>query len=687
MNRLCFIVLLFSLSVLPSNARAEDHELPFFPENYAPDGADPFKAILEAYHAGQFSRAISETDRLLQQLAEGPLSETASFLRGDLYLKWAETGQPDHLQDALAAFKEAQLRYPDSENAIRSLWRIGQIYRKLGLYYESIGSFKRILLRHPNSRFALSARIGIAETYQRWKKWKEADNTYEQIDLRSLSKEDQVSVLLGHADSLYHQNNFEAAYRKYERGRALTDPPATPVILFQHAESAYRTGRTARAREIFLDLLTLSPTDPLAPVALAKTGDTWRQEGEFDKASLIYLEVQSSIAPNPSGGLAKLVASIGQLAIQECGAPLPHKHSFDCQAIRDREDIREALGLMEKQATAVLQAPFLEGVAQETLMEAIEQFRIYGALPAALELESRFLALLPFSYFRLRLAALHRKTISEEVGRLAKEEDDLKIVALFHARSSDFTPPMLTGPTGLQVGISHSRLGLYAQSIDLYAPIAATPSNPLSEEALFLLGKSLLEKRDYPQAEQKFNAFLKRYPKSRRISPLLIDLGTALDQQGKHHRAVEIYNDWLRKYPNHPDEERVSLRLAKAYRLKGDFRKEAAIYLKWINRNPAAAADLSLPLGSAFYRLKEYQKAIQAYQTALKEKTGNPEGDWIQLQIAKSYRALGQKSRGRALFDQLSQNAKDPLVRQMAAEAMATLNLRSIADGNRRKEG
>jgi len=686
MNRF-LIFFISSLTFLSSSVQAEDRELPLFPENYAVEGEDPFKTVLEAYRSHHFARAITDTEQVLEKLSTGPLAETASFLLGDLHLKWGVTGGgSNHLHDALAAFQAAQRKYPDSENAVRALWRMGQIYEKLGLYYESIGSFKRILLRHPNSRFAPLARIGIAETYQGWKKWEEAKEAYEQIDLKSLSNSDQASVLLGRAKSLYHLEQFEAAYRKFEQARALSTHPATPTTLYQHAESAYRTGHTARAREIFFDLLTLYPDDPLGPIAFVKTADTWRREGKWDKATPIYAQVQSSSTPNSSGGLDKLVASVGQLAMQECDAASPRRPPLDCQQIRNREEIRLALTEMEKQARAIVQASSLHDAAPEILMETIVQFRRYGSFPIALELESRLLDRLLPPLFRLRLAAVHRKTIAEEISRLAEEENDLKIVALFHARSSEFTPPMLTGPTGLQVGISHARLGLYAQAIELFAPITVTPS-PVQEEALFQLGKSYFEKGEFPQAEQKWNAFLKRYPKSRRLSSLLIDLGTVLDDQGKHNRAIETYGRWLRQYPNHPDQARVSILLAKAYRRKGDFRKEAAIYLKMINHHPEKAAELSFSLGDAYYRLREYQKAIQAYQAALKEKKGSPEGDWIQLQIAKSYRALGQRKRGLSLFDQLAQNAKDPLIRQMAEEAVATLNLRTVIHGDRRKEG
>lgn len=684
-----YILFILSLAALPSNTLAEDRELPLFPENHAAEGADPFKTILEAYHGGQFARAVSETNRLLQNISDGPLSETASFLRGDIHLKWAETGGESHLHDALAAFNEARLMYPDSENAVRSLWRIGQLYAKLGFYYESIGSFKRIPLRHPNSRFALLARIGIAETYREREKWKEAADLYEQIDLRSLSQADQVSVLLGHADSLYHQNDFENAYQKYERGEALAGnlgTPVSPVVLFQHAESAYRTGHTVQARNRFSNLFNIFPTHSLAPIALARMGDAWRREGKFDEAGFIYAQAQSAPESDSAGGLDKLMASIGRLTMHGCAPAVAQKRPAGCQG-GNQEEIRQALDLMEKQVKTVLQATPLGHFAQEILLEAVEQFRTYGSFSVALDLENRLLALLPSSLFRLRLAAVHRKTINEEISRLAKEEDHLRIVALFHALSSNFTPPMLTGPTGLQVGRSHARLGLHAQAIDLYAPIAASVSSRLAEEALFLLGKSLLEKGEYAQAEQKLSVFLKRYPKSRHLSSLLIDLGAALDHQGKHPRAIEIYNDWLRRHPHHPDQERVSLLLARAYRRNGDFRKEAAIYLERINRLPATAADLSYPLGDAYYRLQEYQKAIQAYQKALKENPEIQEGDWIQLQIAKSYGALGQKRRGHALFDQLVRNTKDPLVRQMAAEALATLSLRTVIDGDRRKEG
>lgn len=688
MKRVVFIILLLNSIVLAPDIRAEDRDLPLFPENHSAEGDDPFKTILQAYQEGQFALAVSETDRLLQQVPKGPLSETASFLRGDLHLKWAETGGAHHLDDALGAFKEAQMMHPDSENAVRSLWRMGQVYEKMGFYYEAIGSFKRILLRHPNSRFALLARIGIAETYRGWEKWKEAADAYEQIDLRSLSQEDQVSVLLGHADSLYQQADFKTAYQKYERGDALSsspERPVSPIVLFQHAESAYRTGHMVQARNLFTNLFNIFPTHSLASIALARTGDTWRREKRFDEAGIIYAQIQSAPAADPNSSLDKIMASIGQLAMQECAAA-EQKRPSHCQE-ENHEEIRQTLGLMEKQVKTVLQAAPLDGFTQEVLLEGIEQFRIYGSHSVALELQSRFLTLLPSSLFRLRLVALHRKTIGEEVGRLAKEEDHLKIVALFHALSSNFTPPMLTGPTGLQVGKSHARLGLHTQAIDLYAPISASLSSRFAEEALFLLGKSLLEKGDYPQAEHKMNTFLKRYPKSRHLSALLVELGAALDHQGKHPRAIKIYAEWLLKNPKHADQEKVSLLLAKAFRKKGDYRKEAAIYLKWIDHRPENAAELSFPLGDAYYRLREYQKAIQAYQTALKEKSETPQGDWIHLQIGKSYAALGQKTRGRSLFDQLARNAKDPLVRQMAAEAMATLNVRSAIDGNRRKEG
>lgn len=680
------LTLIFGLIFFSSNVRGEDRALPFFPENYTTEGEDPFKTVLEAYHAGNYARALSENDRLLKQLSEGPLAETASFLRGDIYLKWAETGNRPHLHDALAAFHEAQQKYPQSENAIRGFWRLGEIYRDLGFYYESIGSLKRILLRHRNSRFAPLARIGIGQTYLGWKKWKEAADIYARLDLRALSEEDQASVLLGHADSLYHLNDFETAYRKYEQGRAIEGAPVTTAILFQHAESAYRTGRTSQARELFFNLMTLSSVDPLAPVALARTGDAWRREGVRDKAGLIYTQVLSAPGSNPSAGLDKLIASIGQLAMQECGASLPRK-SGDCQTFKSQEGIGQALALVEKQANMVLEAPALSEVAHETVLEAIEQFRIYGSFSVALDLGNRLLARVPLSPLQLRLAAVYRKTMADEINRMAKEGDDFNIVAFFHARSSDFTPAMLVGPTGLQIGISHARLNLHSQAIDLYAPIAASVSSPLAEEALFLLGKSLIEKGDDARAQQRLEIFLARYPKSAKVPAVLRDLGVVLDRQGKPDRAITTYTDWLRRYPHHPQQREISLLLAKAYRQKGEFRKEVAIYQKWIERDPEKSGDLALSLGNAYYQLREYGKAIQAYQSALKEKSEGPEGDWIRFQMAKSYHRLGQKDRGSSLLDQLSQSARDPLIRQMAVEEVATLKLRSVTDGSRRKQG
>ncbi len=745
----CLVILgglFLSVPIVTAQDSGSDSRLPIFPENRAglskpapperglaspppsakPDGAspstlssfadspaeslagplreDPFEPILQAYHAGEFAEAVSKTSHLLESLSVGPLAETASFLIGDLHLAWAERDGAEHFHQALAAFRNAQRTYPDTENTVRAFLRTGQAYLGLGLYYESIGSFKRVLTKHPHSRFAPSAKMKIAQAYQAWQKWKEADAAYRQIDPSSFSGEEGSWLSFGHAEVLFHLGRYESAYKKYEGAVPRGETGNTPVplrllpILFQYGEVAYRTGRTAKAREIFSRFLKTASQnkmaidqmapDPLVPIALARMGDAWRMEGKDQEAGQVYQQVLSLGASHPNATAARMLASAGQLAMRPCGAHPGQKAFPDCLSEQYREEIRPLLDTIEKEGLTLLHAPPVSPLHQELILETVERLQAYGAFPTTVALEEAFLPIPLSPPLRLRLTVLSRKTIIKEIDRLSGEKEDLRILSIFHSRSADFIPSMLTGRTGLQVALSHVRVGLHAQAIELLAPIAASPSNRLAETALFHLGRSLLSMGDNPRAEQKLNQFLRRYPKSRHAPEVLADSAIALDRQDRLDQAIARYETWFRRYPENPDRERMAFFLAKAYQRKGDFKKEALVYQTLQTRikgNSLKSLDLTLAIAEVSLQLGAFAKALPAYQAALKEKGEGEEADWIRFQMAKCYRGLGEKARGRALLDLLAQKAQDPSLRAWAAEEKELLHLLDATHDTRRK--
>lgn len=667
-----FAGLLFA--VMAGSAAQADHELPVLPADFTDRDKTALKPALEAYRAEDYVTAHDITKNVLQPQSEGPLAEMTAFLLGDLHLKLAHETDLDHLYQALSAFQEAVNRYPQSENAVRAYWRSGQIYMNLTLYYESIASFQRVLKSHPESRFAPLARLGMAQSYQTWGKWPETALAYEQLKISDLPLIEQAPALFGHADLLYLLNDFETAFRKYTEGAQAAPDHLLGYSqkLFQYGESAYRTGRYGRAREIFTLLFNVYPKDRLASVALARVGDAYRQEEKAQGASKMYGYVRTLYPGSLGERMIRLIQVSRELGEKpSCLPPILPGDPEVCDRKPAQDPEKERLALQEilEQSSSLLQDKDLPAVLIETLFEAAQQLRRKGQFVAAMGIEDGILKQSLPERFRKKVIGAFQDTMAEAVQRFAGNGDDMKIVEMFHSHPPAFTPAMLTGSIGLQVAESHARIGLLSQAVAIYEPIAASPMNPLSETALNLLGKVLFQKGDFVKARQKRTLFLTRYPKSARTPEALADLAETLERQGQMEPTIQKYTEWLRRYPTHPDRRPMALRLARVFEHQADFKEAIKIYLQWLGSEPDGAIELRLRLADAYYRSGQYQRAVPYYEQILKETGPEPENrDWIQFKLAGSYQASGRPDQGRAIFLSLAQEARDELIKQLALE-------------------
>ncbi|HET6466269.1 MAG TPA: tetratricopeptide repeat protein [Nitrospiria bacterium] len=677
MSRYLSSIIALIIFVVQPETQAGDLAGPVFQFEDNHEGGKTFKPVMDAYYAGNLYLAIEETNHLLKTLHKGKLSETAAFLLGDFHYKLAEKEGSSHLLQALSAYQQAQFRYPQSGNSVRAIWKMGQIYAELQLYYESIASYKRVLKRDPKSPFAPWAQLGIGQTLTRWSKWKAAAQAYEKTITAYDLPEVKTTALFGLADSRYHLKEFDKAYAVYQvtvttaRDRMRADPEA----LLQYGEAGFRTGRYRDARDIFSILYNVHSSDPRASIALSRVADTWRQEGDTHRAQQIDLYLSHQYPKSPGDQVVRLTEAVRNLsAPEDCVALFPTSPPILCQTrpVRKTDPESPAYQEVRNQIASVIRNDSDLSVLELTLYEVTTQLRKNGEFGLALEILDRLHENPETDRNRQETTDALRQTLAEAIAQW-QGRDDFGIVQLFHAHSSVFTPEMLTGKTGLAVADSHARLGLLSQAVDLYEPISIGNSPALAEEALFRLGEALLDQEKNEKAQRKLRDFLSRYPASRRAPDALAGLSEALDRQGRTNLAIQELTDWLHRYPRHPARPEVTLRLADTYRRSGRLHDEVAIYRKWIGSDKKHPAGLYVRLADAYFLLHDYPRAAEFYRRATEQNPVSGDPEWIRFQLAASLRFLGRQDQAHTILNHLAQESQDGLIRELSSQINTNL--------------
>ncbi|MFQ5579643.1 MAG: tetratricopeptide repeat protein [Nitrospiria bacterium] len=644
-------------------AIAGDRALPYFPREGTTKQNQPFRDVLKAYYSKNYKVALEMTLLLRKEQPRGPISETALFLVGDLHLKLAEKGDPKHLRKALGAFRSARSSYPDSENAVRGLWRIGQIYALLDLYYESIANFNRLIIKNPKSPFVPWAQLGIAETYQRWGKINKALESYDEINIEGLPNKEVGEIVSRQADLYYRLGSFKKAFQTYGKIPSKTRvKQMSPETLFQYSESAYKAQDYSRSRKLFMAYFSLYPDAVLAPIALARVGETWRLQGKTTLSRSISKQIHSLKSKPSDTNIIKILAAIS-----------------DLRFIRDDKGNRTKKGriLLEeirKQSEDLLENPYLPEPFYRVILEAAELSAKHGALENALSIEEALLDRLSPTFLKKEVRSAFKVTSGIMTSQLTKEKDAMKVIEVYHRHPNIFKSKRSTDPALLKVAISHKRIGLFSEAVRLLTPLTEKKNKILGERALFHLTDTYYQNGDDRQAEESARQFLNRYSGSRRLPDILETLAKAIDRQGKVDQAIQEFRSWLKRYPKHRNQKHVSLFLADAYQRKGKLKSAVNIYAKIyssfgkLNKDKRRHSNLHMKLADAYFRLGNYKKSASFYKLLLKNKLKGSESDWAKFQLAMSYDRLGKETESTHLFTQLAEKAEDPLLKEFSVQ-------------------
>lgn len=658
------ILMMIHILFTSGQVQAEFHSLPLFPHQGSSDLEELISPILEAYREQNYRLALTRTKRLLNKNQDPLVVEAAIFLAADFEYQIALRKKGGNLSRALTAYQEAVSTYPSSENSIRAYWKIGEIYREMQFYYESIASHRRILNSHPGSPFGPLAQRGIARTYRDWEKLIQSAWEYRNTVRLDLPPSEKPITLVEYVDVLFLLGRFERFYQLYQDG--LNRYPQLireqPGAMFRFGESAFWTKRFPEARTIFTKFFNIHPKEPLHIVALVRVGDSWRHEANTEKAEWIYSQVRSMKSNSLNWQVADLVLRIGQFPILGCCPPAPLE-------IFARKRLPEVeIEIIKERALSSLTDEPISPMLHRILYESAILLRENSFLLPSIRIFNQLLDSTPAPLIRKRMRALLRETAEEEVQQLSESDQHQEVVALYFSYPNAFTERMLIGITGLNLANSFFSLGLYRQAIDLYLPLSTDRKNSLRETVLFSLAKTYHHYGKPEEAIRTVKKFLSNYPKSKRVPEALFIQGKAFRAQNRNSDAIRIYQSFLKRFPKHGSGEEVYVHLADAYSSRGANKKALPIYKRIFKKRNRTSPDLAFKIANAYQKTGHHKKAIAFYKTSLTLDQDRSSKAWIQLQMALSYESLGQIQSSQDLLQKLAKDDNDPVIRELAGQ-------------------
>ncbi len=655
------------LAQAPHSQIAEETNIP----------ADPaFDEIRIFYKDFKYARAAQLTKKLTRQRKNKVAAQAAAFLLGDLYVKIADKGEPKKYKDALNAYQAARQKYPNSEDAIVALWKIGSVYLKRQLHYEAIASFNRILKSYPEHPIATSAQLGKGQATTAINQMREAIGIFDAINPGLLSHTQRMILLLSYGDAFYKLDYLHTAYEYYKLVPIEdTIAHAKPLTFYQYGISALQAKDYKRAREIFSALGAVYPSEAEGIMGLVRIGDAWRMEGMSLRADAFYQEIANSKKPGVTFQKAQLAAAVGALHLAGCyPKPLLVRQS-ECDKIRalESEKGRDAEQKIKTISPRLIERIESDEQIESLLVEAVAALERHRAYTSSLWIKEKALERKISKKTREGFEETLQQTVIKSVEQLVKHQDNLEALNLFFRYHSFFLDGKVEPSIALRIGVNLSEAGFHEEAAILLGEIAEGKAGQIAKEAHYHLIKAKFDQGDFELTDRLLKRFIQSHPNSIQVPSLEHISAEILDKQGKHELALVQYQSWLKRYPKHAEKRKVQVLLARAYEKKGALKKAIAVYLDLNAGSKKEDPEINLHVADLYYRIKNYKAALPLYQKSMDALAPSPKKEWATLQLANTFERIGQGEKGGPLFSRLAREAKDDLIQGIAAQKVETI--------------
>jgi tetratricopeptide (TPR) repeat protein len=232
------------------------------------------------------------------------------------------------------------------------------------------------------------------------------------------------------------------------------------------------------------------------------------------------------------------------------------------------------------------------------------------------------------------------------------------------------------------VGDAYKQLGLFEEALSVYEEAKKSyTADGLPANLLFDLVESSYRTKRFDEAERALRAFVARYPESKETSKAHYWIGNILLERKEYDKAVRSLDLALHEGPDQYLQAKILVAMADVSKSRGDHEKTVGSLRKAItllNQDKSTTPDdLQLAyeaLGDTYFKLRQTDKALSAFEKALKFGPQDSDKHGLQFKLAQCYQS--QKATGKAK-DMLNQIAAsgDPLWSKLAQAQMKEISI------------
>lgn len=621
-------------------------------------GDKEFSAALNEVKKGNYTIALNQFEEIISKHPDSEAASISSLYAGSIYRRLAlkdDKKDEKMLMSGLKSFQYAIRTYPvkEKEKVPEILLEIGNIYLDLNLVAEAKGNFKRVIQEFPSAEFAAKGQYMLAMTNIKEGNYSDALSDLGLIMIKYSRQMERERVFLT-GDILFLLNEFGDSKKYFDEG--LRKWPAyvkgNPGVLHNYSECQFQNGEIIKAREGFLTLFNLYPSDKHAGFALKRAGETFSLVRNNPVAERIFLDV-INYYPESEEAFSSMLA-LGDLKVKSVSTD-----TFNLDSLKYYNDVETSSG----NDVLVDMARFKKAKVLEMQGKYQEAFNVYNALighsDKALNTEVSEAISNAIEMIGLK--------INDRLDR----GDKLGVLKLYLSYYKNNLRHVKDEALLMKIAVIHEGLHLYKDAHMIYDVIGNRDSS-MREAALFNAGKLYAQAGDDRLSVDLLKRFISEYPKSRSASEAGVLAGYGYYNLKEYEKAGNHLYSVIRDAPyRYPD---VYIKLAIILQSSAQYEDSVAV-LRDMLRGVSKQTDTDtvsqgyILLGNAYYGMQRYQEAMDAYSAGIKGGDVKGGADTVEFMIGDCLLRLGRAGEAKKVFSRLSAGA-DNLVKQVSEERL-----------------
>ncbi|PIQ96551.1 MAG: hypothetical protein COV67_08940, partial [Nitrospinae bacterium CG11_big_fil_rev_8_21_14_0_20_56_8] len=501
-------------------------------------GWDDYQKALLSFQQRNYREAAKMFREYIAKYPESSYLSHIAYLNAEAEFNAVFTTERNPIfTRALEAYKWAARKFPDSRFHDHTLFKIADIYDRMGYTLEARTLYQEGLKRDPKSLYNDARKSGLANMLMKEGRYDEAYGAFQVLLKESPKNQDAKTALFDIANHYFEQKSYDKAIKIYEDGadRWPGELNERPEINSNMGDIYFAQKDYENARKHFFDLINLAPEAELAHRALNRIGDSYMLEGK-DLSALSVFDESSKLNPGTA------LSQYGVIRMADIGVRNPRLPVQDVLL-----DVTHYFQPFKTYDTIAKEADTMDVLAEVTLSKGLAFMREQNYLNA-IEMFKKLLPLGAESRFYQEAAKYIRQSLTLLVDRYSRQSGFLPILYAY----SDYVGLRLGDITNLkallEIGEAYQSVGMYQEALNFYEKVKEMDSRETYTDRLFLnLGQIHLTQGNTTEAELVARSFLKNYSRSDRVPDALKLLADSLKLRGRHEEALEAYED-LRKH-------------------------------------------------------------------------------------------------------------------------------------------